>query len=186
MVFVIKFVCEEAEGFVREITIDSEATFFDLHKMILASCSYSEGQMNSFFVCDSDWERQQEITLEDMSLDPSQDSFVMDETPLSEFLDEKGQKLEYIFDTFAGRSFFLQVKEVRRGENLAIAQVTRSVGDAPEEIQIEIDDPMPAKRTKKGTDVAEDDYGFDDFSSYSSFNEEDLDLESFEISDGEY
>lgn len=186
MVFVIKFVCEEAEGFVREISIDSEATFFDLHRMVLASCGYSEGQMNSFFICDNDWERQQEITLEDMSLDPSQDSYVMDETRLSEFIEDKGQKMEYIFDTFAGRSFFLNVKEVRLGESLALPQVSRSVCDAPEEIHIEVEEPTPAKRTKKGAELADDDFGFDDFSSYSSYNDDELDLESFEISDGEY
>ena len=38
MVYRIKFICEEVDGFVREVKIDSEASFLDLNKIILESC----------------------------------------------------------------------------------------------------------------------------------------------------
>lgn len=182
MIFVIKFVSEEVDGFVREIAIDSEASFYDLHKIILASCQYSEGQMTSFHICDADWERQQEITLEDMGFGSAdEDNYVMATTRLSDFIEDKGQKLEYIFDTFANRSFYLKVKEVRLGENLALPQVLRSQGDAPEEIKIE--EEAPAAPAPKKAAVAED---FEDFYATPDFDEEDIDLEGFEISEDLY
>lgn len=182
MVFIIKFVSEEVDGFVREIAIDSEATFYDLHKMILASCNYSEGQMTSFHICDTDWERQQEITLEDMGFGAvDEDSFVMSDTRLSEFIEDKGQKLEYVFDTFANRSFYLKVKEVHLSDNLAVPQVVRSQGDAPEEIRIEVEEPTKAP-SKKAVTTEE----YDDCYSLQDFDEEDIDLEGFEISEELY
>ena len=50
MLYRIKFICEEVDGFLREIKIDSEATFLDLNKAILDSCGYPDDQMTSFYV----------------------------------------------------------------------------------------------------------------------------------------
>jgi hypothetical protein len=42
---------DEVDNFVRVITIDSEATFFDLHDAILESVNYEKNQMTTFFMC---------------------------------------------------------------------------------------------------------------------------------------
>ena len=39
MLFKIAIICDEAEDFFREITIDSEATFLDLKNAILSACA---------------------------------------------------------------------------------------------------------------------------------------------------
>ena len=38
MIFRIKFISDEVDGFVREVKIDSDATFLDLNAIIHASC----------------------------------------------------------------------------------------------------------------------------------------------------
>ena len=46
---------DEVDDFIREIQIDSEATFHELHEAILKAAKYSDDQMTSFFICDDDW-----------------------------------------------------------------------------------------------------------------------------------
>jgi hypothetical protein len=42
MLFKFVILSDEVDGFLREITIDSEATFFDLHSILLDSVGYSK------------------------------------------------------------------------------------------------------------------------------------------------
>ena len=46
--------------------------------------------MCSFFICDQDWEREREITLEDMGLDASEDAYIMEDTILSDEIEDDG------------------------------------------------------------------------------------------------
>ena len=52
-----------------------------------------------FFLCDSRWEREKEITLEDMGSDSDQDVYLMDETVLSDYIDDEGQRLQFVLIT---------------------------------------------------------------------------------------
>ena len=58
MVYKFRILSDEVDAFVREIAIDSEATFLDLHKAILESVDYTPDQMSSFFLCNDDWEKE--------------------------------------------------------------------------------------------------------------------------------
>ena len=57
MLYRIKFISDEVDGFLREIKIDSDANFLDLCKAVLQSCGYPDDQMTEFYVCDEEWER---------------------------------------------------------------------------------------------------------------------------------
>ncbi len=185
MLYRIKFISEEVDGFLREIKIDSDATFLDLSNAMLKSCDYSDDQMTSFYVCNEDWERGKQITREDTS-DPDcedEDPYLMATTPLADFIDDEGQRFEYVFDPFSERSFFLQVKEIISGESLEEAEIIRSKGDAPVQvIPFELDTPAPKANAKGG----EEDYDVDDdLYGDGGFNDDDFDPEGFEFSDGE-
>ncbi len=56
MVYKFVLVSDEVDDFFREIQIDSEATFLDLHSAILKSVEYPDDQMTSFFMCEDNWE----------------------------------------------------------------------------------------------------------------------------------
>ena len=71
MVYRFLLLSDEVEDFKREIQIDSEATFLDLHNAILDSVGYTKDQMTSFFICEDDWSKTTEITL--MEMDTSSD-----------------------------------------------------------------------------------------------------------------
>ena len=69
MVYKFRIISDESDDFIREIQIDSEASFYDLHEAIIKSVGYTDDQMTSFFTCDDDWEKEKEVTLEDMGND---------------------------------------------------------------------------------------------------------------------
>ena len=64
MIYRFTIISDEVDDFVREIQIDPEATFYDFHEAILKSVGYANDQMTSFFICDDDWEKGKEVTLE--------------------------------------------------------------------------------------------------------------------------
>ncbi len=66
MIYTLTFSSEEVENFRLVFTADSDSSFLDLHKAILAAAKYSDDQMTSFFMCNDRWEKEQEVTLIEM------------------------------------------------------------------------------------------------------------------------
>lgn len=159
MVYRFTIISDESDDFRREIKIDSEATFHELHKTILESCEYSDDQMTSFFICDEGWAKEQEITLEDMGSSSEEDSYIMRETQLGELLEDEKQHLLYVFDPLADRVFFIELSEILYGQDLDRAICTKKQGTAPQQT-IDFDELM-AKDTS--IDLGENFYGDEDF-----------------------
>lgn len=176
MLFKIVFICDESEDFLREITIDADATFLDLNKAILDACGYSDDQITSFYTCDDDWVQKDQITREDMGTTPSdQDIFIMEKTPLRDFIHDEDQKLVYVFDPFNDRVFYMKVLDVIVGKTLKKAFCSRSEGKAPQQIK---DFDNAAAGVSTVDDSLDSD---DDFFGSDQFDDEDFDPEGFEI-----
>ena len=133
MVYKFRIISDEADDFLREIKIDSEATFYDLHEAILKCTGYKDDQMTSFFICDDDWEKEKEVTLEEMDDNPEMDSWVMKETTISELVEDEKQKLLYVFDYMTERCFFIELSEIITGKNMTGAKCTKKSGEAPKQ-----------------------------------------------------
>ena len=89
--------------------------------------------MTSFFICDDDWEKEKEITLEEMDDNPEMDSWVMKETQLSELVEDEKQKLLYVFDYMTERCFFIELSEIITGKEMKGAKCTKKAGEAPKQ-----------------------------------------------------
>lgn len=133
MVYRFKLVSDEVDNFSREIEIDSEASFLQLRNAILDSVGYSKDELDSFFLCDDEWQKEEEITLEDMDTSSDKDSWLMETTPLYEMIEDEGQKLIFVFDYMTERSFFMEMKEAIPGRNLAEPICTLKKGQAPKQ-----------------------------------------------------
>lgn len=133
MVYKFKLVSDEVSNFSREIEIDANSTFLQLRNAILDSVDYAKDDIDSFFLCDDEWQRQEEITLEDMGSSSDQDIWLMADTPLNELIEEEGQKLVFVFDYMTERSFFMEMKEQIPGRNLSDPICTFKRGKAPEQ-----------------------------------------------------
>ena len=175
MVYKFRIISDEVDDFFREIKIDSEASFYELHEAILQSAGYNNDQMTSFFTCDDDWEKETEVTLEDMGNDSSEeDSYIMKDTPLSELLEDEKQKMIYVFDPLAERVFFIELSEIITGQDLDKAVCSRKSGKAPAQV-IDFDEQMTSNST---IDLDENFYGD------TEFNMDDFDSEGFDVSTG--
>lgn len=175
MIYRFLLLSNESEDFVREISIDSDATFFDLHNAILDSVGYTKDQITSFFLCEDGWEKSQEITLMDMGGGSSEfDMLVMDETSLRDYMEEEGQRLLYVYDSISDRMFFIELKEIVPSQYLDAPQCTFSQGEAPAQMLTE--DDFMANLTK---DVTLSNTIYDEFSDDEDFDMDELDSEGF-------
>ena len=138
MVYKFTILSDEVDNFVRIISIDSEATFFDLHTAILDSVNYEKNQMTSFFMCSDNWEKEQEVTLVEMESSSEYDNLVMEDTKLEELISEENQKLLYVFDMMSDRVFFMEMTDITPRKTLDKAVCETTEGDAP--IQIMADE----------------------------------------------
>lgn len=177
MVYRFKLVSDEVTNFAREIEIDSENTFLQLRNAVLDSVDFSKDELDSFFLCDDDWQREEEITLEDMGTGSSdQDLWLMEETPLSELIEEN-QKLVFVFDYLTERSFFMELKEMIPNRKLVEPVCTFKKGKAPKQV-IDMND-FEKKIDLKAQEKID---SIDDIDVYTGdeFNEEDLE-DGFDI-----
>lgn len=183
MIFTFRIVSDEVDNFRREIKIDADATFLDLKNAICDSVDYDKNQMCSFFICDDNWEKEKEITLEDMGSDSDQDVWLMEDSVLSDFIDDEGQKMLFVFDYMTDRAFFIEMKELITGKNLKDPVCTLALGHAPaQNVDMdEFDASVDAKAAAAVTsidDLDADFYGEDDFNP-DEFDEEGFDELTF-------
>ena len=174
MIYRFTIISDEVDDFVREIQIDPEATFFDLHEAILKAANYTNDQMTSFFICDDDWEQEKEITLEEMDNNPEMDSWILKETRLNELIEDEKQKLLYVFDYMTERCFFIELSEIITGKEIKGAKCTKKSGEAPKQT-VDFEEMAAGGGS---LDLDENFYGDQDF------DMEDFDPEGFDVNDG--
>ena len=162
MIYKFRIVSDEVDNFKLEIAIDSDDTFLRLRNAILEAVGYSKDQLDSFFICDDDWSKEKEITLEEMDTDSDQDVWLMEDTQLSELIEDEGQKLIYVFDYMTERCFFMEMKEIVTGKTLLDPLCQRKEGKAPEQF-VDIDEYKPSAPATTIDDMDEDFYGSNDY-----------------------
>jgi hypothetical protein len=175
MIYNFRVVSDEVDNFKREIQIDADATFLDLKNAICDSVNFDKNQMCSFFLCESNWEKTKEITMEDMGSDSDQDVYLMEETILSDYIEDEGQRLMFTFDYLTDRSLFIEMKEIITGKKLKDPLCTLSKGNPPAQ-NVDFDE-FEAKNEIKAAsidDIDEDFYGSD------SYNDDEFDMEGFD------
>lgn len=175
MIYRFLLVSDEVNDFRREIKIDADATFFELHQTIMNCVEYVEVEMTSFFLCDEEWRRKQEITLVEMETDSDVDSYVMEEEVLSDWLDDEKLKLMFVFDYFNDRGFYIELAEMILGKSLSKPSCKKQ-GDPPTQFlkEEEVEDSKPMSTPTPIIDSDDDFYGNDDF------DLDELDAEGFE------
>ena len=138
MIYKFRIVSDEVDNFKLEIAIDSDDTFLRLRNAILDAVGYTKDQFDSFFICGDDWTKEKEITLTEMDSESDEDVWIMEDTQLSELIEDEGQKLIFIFDYMTERCFFMEMKESIPGKYLSAPVCTKKVGKAgPQNIDID-------------------------------------------------
>ena len=175
MIYKFRLVSDEVDNFRREIDIDADATFLTLRNAICDSVGYDKNQMNSFYLCEDGWEKDKEITLEDMGSDSSEDVYLMDECIISDFIEDEGQRMMFVFDYLTDRAFFIEMKRSEPGKTLQDPICSLSMGQAPPQT-VDMDE-FEAKidiKAASATDMDADFYGSDEY------NADEFDPEAFD------
>jgi Plasmid pRiA4b ORF-3-like protein. len=172
MVFRFIILSDEVDDFRRDILIDSDASFYDLHNAVLDAVGYQKDQISSFFICDEDWVKETEITLVEMDTSSEEDNFVMDSTRLSDLLEDEKQKLVYVFEYLTERSFFMELREIMTGKTQKHPECIKSIGEAPPQTTKfeEITNFNPTATLNPD----DDDFFFDQDANLDEYDEEDF------------
>lgn len=170
MIFRFLILSDEVEDFKREIQIDGDATFLDLHQAIIDCTAFDPKEMASFFLCDDDWRRKKEIALIEMDTDSDEDAYIMETCVLSDDLEDEKQKLMLMFDFLTERSLFLELSEIITGKHLKKAVCTFSEGEAPTQF-LAVEEVKPETTT-----TASDESFYGD----SDFNPDELDKSGYD------
>lgn len=131
MIFKFTLLSDEVDDFMRVISINSDASFLDLHKAILDSVDFNLNLLTSFFLCSDDWEKEQEITLIEMDTSSEYDNYTMEDTRLEDLLEDEKQKLLFVFDMISDRVFFMELSEIMSGNISNTVELLKSVGNPP-------------------------------------------------------
>lgn len=179
MIFKFRIVSDEVANFKREIDIDATSTFLDLKNAICDCVGYDKNQMSSFFICNDDWEKTREITLEDMDVDSEQDVWLMDECVLSDNLDDEGQRLLFDFDYMTDRNLYMELREIVTGRVLKDPVCTLSLGQAPPQF-VDIDEFNDKLDTKAASAAADIDDLDEEFYGSDEYDPEEFEAEGFD------
>ncbi len=179
---------DEVEDFVRDIEILANDTFESLHNILYKSIGLEGNELASFSLCDSKWNKQNEITLIDMKDDEVEDmpeyeeedgyttkthlpKFIMKDSILNKMISDPHQHIMYEYDFLNPKVFYLELMKVAKAQdNVEYPRCTHSVQELPKAIKnAHLPDPDDLIE-----DLTRDDI-FDDFE--DGYNEEDqLDL----------
>lgn len=170
---------QEKDDFVLEILIDSDAKFSELHQLILNDCNYDEHQKQCFLICDDEWRVKHRICLRDTEeMGYDEDLNLMSRTRIGDFLEDEGQRLAYIFDPDGKRFFLMELTENVFGRTEKKAFVNRRHGKAP--FQTSSSSKVEERESEAYSEEAEDEIS-ENFYGDEGFEDEELDLESYEI-----
>ncbi len=168
------------ETIYRDIAIKSTQNFDDFHEIIVAAFGFDNSQMASFYVCDEEWNKGQEISLFDLNMESDQTKIlVMEQTIINTQVTCVGAHLIYSYDFLNMKNFFVELIEVQVKEDDKgfYSKVVYSQGEVPvrKEEGAELSDEELANKLlseagfgEEGEDENESDIfdGFDDFDNY--------------------
>jgi hypothetical protein len=112
MIFLFRIISDENPDFFRDLVAGGSDTFLDFHNTLQKELGYDATQLASFFITNSNWEKEQEITLIDMMQEPGVTSYTMEQVTLEEHIMELNQRMIYLFDFFSDRAFFIELIEM--------------------------------------------------------------------------
>lgn len=168
---------QEAEDFVLEIFIDSEASFDELHKLIIETCEYTDQGSHAFMICNEDWRVEHKIRQTDTgNLRSDEDLYLMSHTRIEDFVEEEGQRLAYVFDPQEKRIFLMELTENIFGKTVSAPHINRRHGTPPPQF-FTYTQPEETNSRQAGEEIEESFYGDE------GFEADELDNEGFEINE---
>lgn len=183
---------DEVEDFIRDIEIEANDSFESFHKILLSSIGFDGAELASFFVCDSKWNKQKEISLMDMGDDEEKEEpvyededefslrsklpiFVMKDSLLKDFITNPHQQLMYEYDFLNPKVFYIELLKILPEEKgVTYPRCTNKVKELPKELK-NFKLPNPDDGYVEDIEDVEDEFGNEFEDGY-----DDLDMSGFD------
>jgi len=159
MIFLFRIISDENPDFFRDLVAGGSDTFLDVHSTLQKELGYDPTQLASFFICNQQWEKEQEITLIDMMQEPGVTTYIMDQVTLDEHFTELNQRMLYLFDFFSDRAFFIELIEMEDEISPRLTPfIGHRKGDPPPQLAMDLlmDDPQELEETDPMDDPLDD------------------------------
>ena len=140
-IYKFRVLSEDNDNFFREIDIKPSQTFEDFHRILLECTGFEPGEMASFYMCDNQWRKLQEISLENMSIGmppaveedekPSHEEvpLVMADTRLRDCINDPHQRMIYVYDFLNLYTFYIELYKIADGdEGASYPRCVKSTG----------------------------------------------------------
>ncbi len=175
MVLKFRLISDEQDDFVRDFEILAEQTFFKLHMAIQENLHYDKSQIASFFICSENWEKEQEISLFELTEEESACVLTMENTIIKDHMFELHDKMIYVFDVFNERMFFIELFEkLEKEPSIKYPNCSLEEGRHTPQ-QLIMDQLFGANSISDGSMIEDFSYGYD----YPDLSElDDLDYDS--------
>jgi len=182
LIYRFKIVNDDNDNFYREIEIKPGNTFEDFHKLLVDCIKLSPGEIASFYICDSKWNKLQEISLCNME-EPEEDEsetlsetdkkkvVMMSDVKLKECINDPNQRMIYIYDFFKMYTFYIELSKITEGSEKTIyPRCTKSVSEIHK----------PRKASPKAEEINESEEEVID-ESEDFFNDDTIDFDEGEL-----
>jgi hypothetical protein len=132
-IYRFKISFEDFDEVVREIDIKSTQTFEDLHRAIHRSVGYSPDKSSSFYISSDHWIKGDEIAFLPNERKVSRGVALMENSKLSNFIEDPHQKFYYIYNFDRPFDFHVElIKIILQAETgIEYPFIFRSAGEAP-------------------------------------------------------
>ena len=95
MIYRFRIILDAKDDIFRDVELESNSTFEDLHNTIIQSFGMSGHEMATFYVTDEEWNQGEAITLTDMFEEPSK---LMHQTALYDVFTDVQKTALYVYD----------------------------------------------------------------------------------------
>lgn len=160
----------------RDVIVPDSASFEDLYKISIKAFEFKGDQMASFYMSNDEWDKGQEITLEDMSFGEEENATpIMSASLVKDFIEAPDQKIILVYDFIKMWIFLLELVGYEK-ETPSNPLIALSVGEAPKE-QSRSGEENEDLFKGNFDEEDEDEFGFNDFDDdlndedYSSFDD---------------
>ncbi len=131
-IYRFKISFEDYDDVSREIDIRSNQTFEDLHHAIHRTTGYNSEQSSSFFVCNDQWIKAEEIAYLPTQRKVEQRVALMSNSKLSGFIDDPHQKFYYTYNFDRPYDFHVElIKILDEEKGKEYPFIAKTIGEAP-------------------------------------------------------
>lgn len=155
---------EDYDDVIREIDIKSNQTFEDLHQAIHRSTGYNPEASSSFFVCNDQWIKSDEIAYLPNQRKIDRGVVTMINSKLSSFIDDPHQKFYYTYNFDRPFDFHIELIKILLNDESGKQYpcVFRSSGEAPKLVATGIIPPATANESEDFDFLNEADFNLED------------------------